>query len=431
MMRKYSLLMLVTLISACAEQGATNSDAPNVVCSAWSQGRMLGTASNDRLLDVLVDDSGEVYLAGFENGTVGQTTVDPSGAARGVLLRLDRQGNVLNRFNLPANGPSSIEALSMNPQTGELAFAGRIHGSLTGTSHGDSFDMLLGWLDIVSWQSQVNQYVDNRPQHPTRIQHGQDGTLVVAGFDDIYVPGNYVEAWENPLLASAIRQGSEYVLSWTLNTETSYTDFYFGLAVDALDGSIYVTGHSDGGAERGMFVKKYDAQGQLLWQRQLSGMVADSGAVIQRLADGHLLFAGSSVLPLGGSSYGGLDGVVLKLDSRNGAVIWGTQFGSSDNDWVTDMTLDRYGNIYLTGETFGALVPGRQNPDRNAVFMVKFDAGGIVVQVEQWNSGAYETATAIAVDACEQVFISGYTKGGLTGSNAGQEDGFVIVHRTR
>lgn len=311
-------------------------------------------------------------------------------------MKYDRNGNVLERFSINSSGASVVEALTYDSQSGELFLAGRTNGSIAGYTNAGQYDLLLGWLQRERWLPYLSQFGDERPQHPVRIALGLSGEVIVAGYDDIYVPTNYVEAWENPLLAKYGRNGSGFVEYWDKPFDTPQVESFSGLAVAGkTDGAIYVTGHDESLDGRGIFVTRYDDQGSEIWRRQISAVAYDNGVALHLLENGDLLLAGSTFQQLGDNIYGQMDIVVMTLDPASGEPRWITQYGSSETDWLTDMMVDAGGQIYLVGETMGSIEPNVPNPDQNAVFLLKMSATGAPLLVRQWNSGAGDYATAV------------------------------------
>lgn len=423
-------VILLLLIAGCESTDTGTTPVENAGCAPWPAGLMVGTALSDELLDVIIDERGNLYLAGYEGGTTGTTTIDPAGNARGFVLKYDRMGMPRDKLTLETTGASTVEALALDRQTGELFLAGRTNGALAGYNNAGQFDLLVGWLHREEWLPRLAQFGNARPQHPRRLALGLSNEIVVAGYEDIYVPTNYVEAWENPLLAKFSRNNGTVVETWNREFTTPSSDAFGGLAV-APDGAVYVTGHSSDPVEKGLFITKYDSQGATLWHRQITGIVYDSGAALHLLPDGNLLLAGSSFALLGETGYGQMDIIVQKIDSATGEPLWTTQYGSAETDWVTDMTVDANGRIYVVGETLGSLEEGKTNPDANAIFLTKFDPAGTLLLARQWNSSGFETPTAVTVDACERAFVVGYTTGNLLGQSNGGRDGFILPVFTR
>lgn len=423
-MRKFILLLI--LLAGCNE--TEKNPQEGVGCAPWASGLMVGTSQSDELLDVLVDEQGNVYLAGYKNGLTGSTNIEPAGNAQGIVLKYDRKGTLLATVTVGTSGASTVEALALDAQTGEIFLTGRTNGSLAGYTNAGQYDLLIGWLNRDEWVPRLAQFGDERPQHPRRITLGLSGEIIVAGYDDVYVPTNYVEAWENPLLAKYGRDGNGFVEIWDKPFDTPQIDSFSGLAVDATtDGAIYVTGHDESLNGRGIFVARYDGQGSEIWRRQISTITYDNGVALHRLANGNILLAGSTFQQLGDNSYGQMDIFAMTLDPSTGEPLWTSQYGSPETDWVTDMAVDATGQIYLVGETMGSIEPDMPNPDKNAIFLIKMNSTGNLLLARQWNSGADDYPTAVSVDACECAFITGYTTGSLAGQSNGGRDGFVLA----
>lgn len=427
------MMFLILAVAGCNSDDVTRPvPAENDACAPLPEGRMVGTSLSDELLDAVIDNQGNLYLAGYENGVTGVTNIEPAGNARGIVLMYDSKGVLFSKLTLDTTGASTVEALALNVPTGELFLAGRTNGALAGFSNQGQFDLLVGWMHTDEWLPHLEQFGNERPEHPRRLALGLSDELVVAGYDDIYVPTNYVAAWENPLLVKLGRVGEGFVTIWKQQFDTVPSDIYAGLALaTGTDGAIYVTGLNDGGPERGMFLTKYDSQGTKLWQRQLTGVGLDIGAALHILPDGHLLLAGSTFERLGERAYGQMDVVVTKLNATTGDAIWTAQEGSAESDWVTDIAVDANGNIYVVGETLGIIEPAKPNQDMSAAFLIKFDPSGKKVLAKQWGSAGTDYPTAIAVDGCERAFIAGYTTGDLVGPSNGGRDGFILPVATR
>ncbi len=424
MMRYQSVLLLVLGLSACGDS-MTPQATPQ--CAAWEEGKMLGGTLSDQVLDLLIDPQGNLYLAGYENGITGATSVEPAGEARGMVARYRPGGELQAKMTVASSGASTVEALALHPQSGELFLTGRTNGAISGYSNNGQYDLLLGRVDSDGQRLQLAQWGGGRPEHPVRLEFGWGYQLIVAGYEDIYIPTNYLAALENPLLATFTWQGNGFINDWSHLYRTSSADAYQGLVVARdSDGGIYVTGHKEGSSDRGMFVTKFDSQGIEIWSTRLTQILYDNGAALVVLEDGNLLLAGSTFALLGEEASGQMDIVLIKLNGLDGEVLWVSQYGSSETDWVSDMAVDEQGQAYVVGESMGVLEAGATNSDMNAVFLVKFDAQGEVLLARQWNSGASEIVTTVAVDACEQAFIGGYTRGDLVGPSNGGMDGFVL-----
>ncbi|AKJ03490.1 Hypothetical protein AA314_05116 [Archangium gephyra] len=417
---------------------------------SWSaEGLQTGTTKSEEFLDVAIDSQGRLYLAGYEQGDVGAERFDPSGDSRGVLWRLGAGSSGVSRsVDLPGS-TETLDALTFHPVTGALYFTGRTTGAFD-RAHGASADFThLGQQDVFVGSEQdgiLYQGGSERPQHPNRLAFDTQGALIVSGFDDVYVPPgtSYVERWDDPFLIKLELPAEGLTLSerWSRSFDTTSVDRLGGLAVDTRrDSGIYVTGNSENGSIRGSFVRRIDpgtGEPGPLWRQSAISMDTMQAAHFRE--DGNLLLAGSTFGVMGPQSHGGQDVVVrlLNMDPEKGAIgepLWTKQYGSPGADFVTDMTVDAQGHIIVVGETLDSVLETEPEANKGSydIFMMKLDANGERLDVKQWGSEGDDHPNAVAVDACGELFIVGYTMGGLFSPTPaeGQRDAFLITTARR
>ncbi|ALC15548.1 hypothetical protein DSOUD_0761 [Desulfuromonas soudanensis] len=110
---------------------------------------------------------------------------------------------------------------------------------------------------------------------------------------------------------------------------------------------------------------------------------------------------------------------------------WGAgarQFGTAAFDAVRGTAMDGVGNLYLVGETGGALTadPGNGGAD---IFLAKYDATGTRQWLRQLGTVADDFGYAVAVDGGGSVYLAGGTGGALTASpSQGGTDIFVAKY---
>jgi len=408
--------LIGAVLTACGGGGGGGGDAgaPDfgngpLACVALPQTTWFrGERSND-WSDVLIDRRNRIWLAGYADGDIGASTLDPSGNSRAVLRQLAPDGSLLwdsgTQFDTP--GTDVAEALAMSPQ-GTVYAAGRTTGRLAGTGNAGQFDSFVAWSDspgsATAWR--LAQFGSERPQHPRRLAVGADGDLHLAGYDDDYVPSNYVEAWTDPFALRLRRLGAgtaddRLALQWQHQFSTTVPDLVDGLAADGGSQATYVSGVTQAGTQAGMFVRKLGAAGQVLWTARYSSVGIDHIAALKVLADGSLLMAGSVYGSFGGNTARGEQDVfVARIAADGGRVLASWQFGSGAADFLTDMQVDASGNIWLMGETTGSLVPGQANAGQYDVFMLKLAADGRQLAARQWGTADDDSARRLALDSC-------------------------------
>ena len=139
---------------------------------------------------------------------------------------------------------------------------------------------------------------------------------------------------------------------------------------------------------------------------------------------------------LDGNSNSGNDDLFVVKYNSSGTKQWTKQLGSSpaDSEYVTDnpngVTTDSSGNVYVVGSTSGAL-DGNSSAGNNDLFVVKFNSSGTKQWTQQLGTSSPDIAYGVATDSSGNVYVTGYTEGGLDGnSNAGNRDIFVVKYNS-
>ena len=105
---------------------------------------------------------------------------------------------------------------------------------------------------------------------------------------------------------------------------------------------------------------------------------------------------------------------------------WTRQFGTSDNDYAPGLAVDASGNVYIAGYTLGAL-PGQSFSGSMDAFVRKYDGEGNELWTRQFGTSDNDSAYGLAVDASGNVYVAGETRGALPGqSSSGSLDAFLI-----
>ena len=220
-------------------------------------------------------------------------------------------------------------------------------------------------------------------------------------------------------------------LEWTRQLGTSARDINEAVSADGL-GNIYLSGWTSGslgGANAGgvdSFVAKYDSAGTLLWTRQLGTNLEDYSFDVSADGLGNVYLTGTTDGSLGGASHGFRDAFVAKYDGA-GNQLWTRQLGSDSNDEGGGVSADSLGNVYLSGETSGAL-GGPINGGFDS-FLAKYDAAGNLRWARQFGPGQNDRSEGVSADGLGSVFFSGTTNGNFGGPNAGGLDVYVAKFR--
>ena len=133
---------------------------------------------------------------------------------------------------------------------------------------------------------------------------------------------------------------------------------------------------------------------------------------------------------LTGTNAGDSDIFLTKYDS-GGTQQWIRQIGTPSDDIGSGVAVDSSGNVYVTGWTDGNLVP-LTNLVGEDFFLSKYNSSGTQQWVKQIGTVAStnESGRGVAVDSSGNVYVTGQTSGALSGSNAGSGDIFLMKYDT-
>ncbi|MDP6564724.1 MAG: SBBP repeat-containing protein [Alphaproteobacteria bacterium] len=206
-------------------------------------------------------------------------------------------------------------------------------------------------------------------------------------------------------------------------TDTTDADTARGVAVDS-EGNVYSVGTTAGDlgglanqAVNDVFLRKYDAAGELVWSRMLGATDDANGFSVAVDANDDVVIAGSVAGQLSATAYGGnYDSFVTKFDG-DGVEAWTRQAAPYANDGALALTTDSSGNIFIAGHTQGAIDTSITHGGGSDGYVTKLDTDGTLVWNKQFGGTGADRATAIAVDNAGSVYV------------AGENDGQMVLRR--
>lgn len=205
-----------------------------------------------------------------------------------------------------------------------------------------------------------------------------------------------------------------------------------GVAVGPGD-TIYVTGFLDRNCSFGgqpisavgssdLFVAKYDASGNLLWVRRAGGTQGDYAAAIavDPAGDCYITgyFAGTATFGTAIVTATGVTDVFTAKYSSAGVAQWVRQAGGTGAGTSAGgrgIGVDAVGNSFTVGGFLNnMMVPGSTTLSRAghaSAFVIKYDPAGTVQWSRQTDGSGEHDATAVAVDAAGNAWMTGYFNG--------------------
>lgn len=221
---------------------------------------------------------------------------------------------------------------------------------------------------------------------------------------------------------------------WSEQFGTDLDDGVTAIVCDSR-GSVYVTGFTEGDLAApanpnpgldDIFLRKYTADGRLIWTRQFGGMGEDTPADIALDSNGDVFVVGTTDAALPGAVHAGAHDMFLVKYSAAGALLAALELGGPDEDVGKGLAIGNNDTVHMSGHTNGLIVqPSRGGFD---ILAVKLDPQLRVAWSIQHGSGQDDRSFDVAVNANLDVFLVGSTQGKLAGDHQGDADMFVLSY---
>lgn len=203
-------------------------------------------------------------------------------------------------------------------------------------------------------------------------------------------------------------------LLWTFLYDSSFHGWdgsdFTNIEVSAQN-ELYVTGLSSGASTEG-FTLKLDAAGQLLWQRShvAPGSSSNSSWVLAQNSNGDLYVGAETFTPASAND------MWIRKFSAAGTLLWDRQYTvtQSSNETLYAIALDAQENLVLTGVT-NASLSGHSN-----YLTVAYDPAGNLLWSDAYDgpAGKQDIPFAIAADSQGRIAVTGVSEGSLSTSLA-------------
>jgi hypothetical protein len=262
---------------------------------------------------------------------------------------------------------------------------------------------------------------------------------------NVYVAGDTGGGLDGNTLTGTIdvfvtKYDSSGVKQYTRQLGVAGNDTYgFSVAADA-NGNVYVAGQTTGDLDgntltqnQDFFVTKYNSSGVKQFNRQLgvTGKTTN-GYSVATDANGNVYVAGKTDGGLDGNTLTGtIDFFVTKYNS-SGVKQYTRQLGvAGKNTYGWSVATDANGNVYVAGVTDGGL-DGNTLTGTRDLFVTKYDSSGVQQYTRQLGvAGQVTDGRSVATDANGNVYVAGYTDGGLDGNTLnGTRDLFVTKYNS-
>ncbi len=383
------------------------------------EARQLGTTGIDLSTSSATDLAGNIYIAG---ATTGSIEGNNAGAYDPIVTKYDSDGNQIWNIQF---GSANFDWITdiVTDNRGNLYVAGYTEGNLGATKNAEVADVWVAKYDHDGnqlWNEQFGTEIINRT---FGIDVDRNGNVYLSGYtieeqrnsqtDDSWVTkydtnGNrqwfrefgtrqYDEAYD----IAVDRMGNVYSTGWTL-------------------GDL-------GGNNSGLYdvwIAKHDNDGELQFIEQFGSEDYEFPWGIDTDSEGNVYVTGWTLGDLAGDNAGSYDVWIAKYDS-NGDRQWLQQFGTRGDDSLLygDIEVDSNGDIFLTGYTDGDL--GGDNAGSYDTWVAKYNSDGDRQWLQQFGTPDFDYVHDISGDNAGNLYVTGITEGSLGGRNAGAADSWV------
>ena len=315
--------------------------------------------------------------------------------------------------------------------SGNIYVTGYTDGGLDGNSSSGKQDFFLTKYNSSGTKEWTKQEGSSGDDFAYGVAVDSSDNIYVTGYTDKKFHGNNNSGRFDIFL---VKYNSSGARQWTKQLGTSNNEYASAVATDSSD-NIYVTGMTWGGLDGSTkpsycmsntntvkafkectdtFLVKYNSSGTKQWVKQLEGSSKsfDKSQGLAVDSSDNIYVAGFTNGGLDGNTSSGKHDILLVKYNSTGTKQWIQQFGSSKNDFGLGVNVDSKGNIYVTGYTEGGL-DGKTNSGERDIFLVKYNSSGTKQWTQQLGTPTFEEANGVAVDSSDNIYVTGWTRGKL------------------
>ncbi len=335
---------------------------------------------DDKAYDIAIDDSNYIYVGGIVFNS----------SRNFLIIKYSADGDTVWTRSPIINGAVVDQPTKIAIRNGSLYFAGTINRTATSEDY-----IIIKYTttgDFV-WINTYDGY--NGIDRLTGITTDDSNNVIVTGYS--YGTGtgyDYATIKYSPL--------GETVWAKRYNGTANNQDYARAICTDNF-GNIYVAGEIRNQVTRYDFgIIKYRPDGETLWTRTYNGNANndDFPKAMATDAFGNVYVCGYS---MGSGTY--YDYATVKY-SNVGELVWVKRYDGPSNsfDRANAITVDNYGNIYITGASEGAgsqfdYLTLKYNNNGDTIWQIRFDSG----------INGIDEPVAILTDNLGNIYVTGFS----------------------
>ncbi len=334
--------------------------------------------------------------------------------------------NFEERWSYQEGGPSNDELFGAIKSTdGFIYTVGDAANSFLGQPHLGNYDGLVVKFDqdgTVIWARQFGTSVADTLQ---AIVQTSDGNFVVGGHTQGQVGSDPLRGgWD----AWMIKFDADGNVIWNRQFGNNFSEEIYDI-VETIDGGLLAVGYrSDNDDPWHGWVAKFDADGNNIWNQSYS---TDNDSILRdvlKLDNGHFIVSGNTYGTIAGNTNsGGSDAVILEIDEV-GQVMWAKMYGTPGDDFFLDVIPDGQGEYYVLGSTWGSF-NGQPNLGSQDGLIMKMDATGNEVWTKLYGTNLRDGFNHFELASDGNLMVAGITygtsKNGTKIGGYGYPDGWI------
>ncbi|MBT6498915.1 MAG: hypothetical protein HOK67_03345, partial [Deltaproteobacteria bacterium] len=391
--------------------------------------KQIGTGQDDYTKGIVLDSSNGFYITGRTESSF--TTDSNNGAWDIFLVKLDSSGITDWKRQAGTSNNDYAEAVVVD-SSNDVYIAGKTEGTLESgiTRASDtSSDIILIKYDSTGdskWQKQLGS---SKNDWAFAVAADSQNNIYVTGKTEGALTGSNLGG-SDIFLAKYDKNGGHL---WTRQTGTSTDESAYGIVIDS-NNNIYITGHTQGRigtmphkGKRDIFVIKLNTSGEITWSRQIGSDQDDYARGIALDVFGNILVTGYSYGDFVTTNLGDSDLVLFKMDT-DGDLLWWKQMGTDLKEQGKSVLVDGNGDVFVAGLTYGSM-NCRSNLGFSDFILVKFDFSGAQQWVKQYGSVGLDYGKGLVLNSDDELLFAGSTGGSIDGNiSKGKTDLLVFKY---
>lgn len=386
----------------------------------------------DVVSDQAIDKDGNIYLAGnfTSDIEIGENPTKLTGDFCFYISKVTSEGDVDWIKQISATKLCIINSISID-SSGPIYLCGNFKGELNfegiqliSEMKKNAFILKLDTTGNASWGKQIdgifrnkNIFISTDSQNNLFFTGSFSGELVI--IDQSFRSKNFTDILlvkfnrDGEILNKIILTGKadDFVNDITTNQKNEVIlTGSFEKDLIFFDQNLKSKGNKDA------FLLRLDNKLNLMNIHQIGGAYNDYGKALSVDWNNNLLLVGSftnKVYLINGhvlESNGKLDVFLIKLENT-GKILWGKGFGGPANDYVSSVSTNSIGNIFITGSYHSHIsIENRKIESKEFskdVFLAKYDSQGIFQFMETIGNGNHDFGRILSLGIDDYIYLSG------------------------